>query len=827
MNNALSSEDVAKGLSLTVATSPLFSPDGKTLTFLYPDSTGKRQLFAIDLSTDLSNKEANTIEPYQVIDLASVMSNLGELSLEEQLRRERMRLFASGIVSYEWIHNANNHSVSKKLLIPLNGQILVFILNPGQLTEAHMVYDGSLGAAIDPHISPDGNKIGFALNNNLYYQYLHFQNIDIGSEKGCKLLRVSKPVQLTTEGSKEGFSCGLADYLAQEEMNRFRGFWWSPDSASILYCVNDESHVPHFEILHQGKSNPKHSEQHRYPFAGERNGVTKLFCVTIPPLSNCWTRPCGSTEDFQVVDVKHDEASIPVHCELILVEPVGGVSKVAADDYYLARAGWWPDGSVMAQVENRDQTVLELLQIDPITGGRTVLLTEESDVWINLHDLLHTMSPAYSPKPDSPLARESFGLSPESVNGCDSDHTGDFYFIWASERSGYRQLYLYKFDATLKSAVNLLNGKCIGPDGHFVVDAITYVDETTETLYFTASLKSALEQHLYSVSFANAGESALQISTTAGWHNVTVDARAGVYLDIHSSVDSPYLTTLVSLSDSKTVTIYDERSKLKSSFGGVLQVPIFKTIRSSDDQVDLHCVAYFPPKEKFGDTGPFPTIVSVYGGPSVQRVYNQISLTGDLRAQRLARDGYLVIKCDNRGSSRRGIQFEGAIKWNMGDIEVQDQVAALRSYGDLVNKEKVGMFGWSYGGYMSAISLCRAPDVFRCSVAGAPVSSWDGYDTHYTERYMGRPQVNEEGYKVSSVMNWMEGMTGRLMLVHGLIDENVHFRHTARLINSLIEHRKRHELILFPCERHAPHKIHDRIFLEDRMTEFLNQNLLM
>ena len=208
-------------------------------------------------------------------------------------------------------------------------------------------------------------------------------------------------------------------------------------------------------------------------------------------------------------------------------------------------------------------------------------------------------------------------------------------------------------------------------------------------------------------------------------------------------------------------------------------------------------------------------------------MYNQISLTGDLRAQRLARDGYLVIKCDNRGSSRRGIQFEGAIKWNMGDVEVQDQVAALRSYGDLVDKDKVGMFGWSYGGYMSAISLCRAPDVFRCSVAGAPVTSWDGYDTHYTERYMGRPQQNEAGYKVSSVMNWVEGMTGRLMLVHGLIDENVHFRHTARLINALIEHRKRYELILFPCERHSPHKITDRVFLEDRMTEFLNQNLLL
>lgn len=616
MASLLTSEDVAKGWPLTVASSPSFSPDAKTLTFLYPDSTGKRQLFAVDLSKLSDLPDNATVEPYQVIDLTAVMSGSGELSLEEQLRRERMRLFASGVVSYEWIHETTYPAgrASKKLLIPLNGQILVFILNPNQRAEAHMVYDGSLGAAIDPHVSPDGEKIAFALNNNLYYQYLHFQNTGDDAE-GSKLLRVSKPIQLTTDGSKEGFSCGLADYLAQEEMSRFRGFWWSPDGGSILYCVNDESHVPQFEILHQGKSDPKHSEHHRYPFAGEKNGITKLFRVTVPSLAACWTRPCTSTEDFQVVDVKYDEESAPSHRELTLVATEG---KIAADDYYLARAGWWPDGSVMAQVENREQTVLELLQIDPTTGARTVLLTEESDVWINLHDLLHTLSSNYAPRPDSPLARESFGLSPLAANGHGDSNAGDFYFIWASERSGFRQLYLYKYDAAAKSAWNLLGGKPIGPGGEFVVDAIAHVDEAAEQLYFTASLKSALEQHLYSTSFASAGDSAVQITSTAGWHNVTLNARAGVYLDIHSSVDSPYLTSLVSLVGSKSITVHDERAKLKSAFNGVLQAPVFKTIRSADNQVDLHCAAYFPPKEKYGDTGPFPTIVSVYGGPHVQ-----------------------------------------------------------------------------------------------------------------------------------------------------------------------------------------------------------------
>ena len=159
-----------------------------------------------------------------------------------------------------------------------------------------------------------------------------------------------------------------------------------------------------------------------------------------------------------------------------------------------------------------------------------------------------------------------------------------------------------------------------------------------------------------------------------------------------------------------------------------------------------------------------------------------------------------MIKCDNRGSFHRGLAFEGALQGDMGNIEVKDQECAARHFAKqgLVDMARVGMFGWSYGGYMSAMALCRAPKTFCCAVAGAPVTSWDGYDTHYTERYMQTPATNPQGYHSSSVMSYAAQMKGQLMLVHGLIDENVHFRHTARLINALIKHRKRYELVLFP-----------------------------
>merc|ERR1711972_100631 len=181
-------------------------------------------------------------------------------------------------------------------------------------------------------------------------------------------------------------------------------------------------------------------------------------------------------------------------------------------------------------------------------------------------------------------------------------------------------------------------------------------------------------------------------------------------------------------------------------------------------------------------------------------------MTVDLRAQSFRSRGFLVLKVDNRGSNRRGLAFEAALKHRMGSVEVDDQVAGVNFCirQGLCDAARVGIYGWSYGGYLSAMCLARASNIFKCAVAGAPVTSWDGYDTFYTERYMGTPQSNSDGYRSSSVMEHVKDMRGDLMLVHGLIDENVHFRHTARLIYALIEERKPYQLLLFPNERHSP-----------------------
>lgn len=463
-------------------------------------------------------------------------------------------------------------------------------------------------------------------------------------------------------------------------------------------------------------------------------------------------------------------------------------------------------------------------------GDRTVVLEEKTDVWINLHDMLYKLPLDFRHPSD------------------DNYQTGDFYFLWGSERSGFMQVYLYKYSAATGSSKCMFDGANLGRTDGWVVEDIRSVDLQHGWVYLAGNYSNFTERHLLRVNFHSNTAEVKQITDCAGWHEVTVCTEKGYFADVVSSKSHPaafYLCQFDPVSGSilKKYCIFDAmmddvRVQSKMSVMGALIPPDIHVIRSGapSPEVDLYCAVYMPPgfflkdylaHGNSGNLPKFPAIMSVYGGPHVMRVQNQWLLTADLRAQRMAQQGIVVIKCDNRGSYRRGLAFEGAIRHDMGNVEILDQVSAVEYFSSLglVDASRVGMFGWSYGGYMSAMALCRAPNTFSCAVAGAPVTSWDGYDTHYTERYMGHPDVNVKGYEDSSVMTHAHRMTGHLMLVHGLIDENVHFRHTARLINKLIEHRKRYEMIMFPCERHSPHKMQDKIYMEDIIFEFFIKHL--
>ncbi len=709
MSRPLAVDDVARlpPPGASVAASVAFSPGGRFVTYLAsPDHGLSQDLFALDVDTG---------EVRAVVDRGEGGDTEDNLSLEEKLRRERARDLGLGVTRYSWAEQA------EVLVVPSAGGVDVV---DGVGGGCRRVADHPVA---DPMLSPDGTLVAY---------------VDAGEVHTVPAVGGTPHHQVTSGARETGRTNGLAEFVAQEEMGRARGFWWSPDSARIAFCEVDETHIPVYRIVHQGSDavGDGAQEDHRYPFAGADNARVRLGIVEVA-------------------------AGEPVWADL-------------GDYEYLARVDWHPQGHLLVQVEDRHQRELRVLQVDPATGASTVLVTETSDVWVNLHDLLR------------PLPGGGF--------------------LWASERTGYRHLEVRDAAGALARILTA---------GDWFVETVAAVGE--REVWFTATKDSPLERHLYSVPLDGGPADVRRVTPEPGTHAAVVCPERGCFVDTWSSLDQPPVVRLRSLADASVLHDLGGCDDPRVDELGLRErAPQLTTVEV--DGVHLHVALWVPD----GD-GPFPTIVSVYGGPHAQRVTDSWGVTARLREQLLRQMGFLVVTADNRGSWGRGLAFEGAIHGDLGDVEVRDQAAVVRELvaRGLADPARVGIFGWSYGGYVSAMALARAPEVFAVAVAGAPVTSWDGYDTHYTERYLDLPSENAEGYERSSVQAHVEGLRGHLLLVHGLIDENVHFRHTARLVNALIRARRPYELLLFPDERHVPRREVDRVYMEERVVDHLCRHL--
>eukprot|EP00929_Paragymnodinium_shiwhaense_P113047 TRINITY_DN81310_c0_g1_i1.p1 TRINITY_DN81310_c0_g1~~TRINITY_DN81310_c0_g1_i1.p1 ORF type:complete len:902 (+),score=201.84 TRINITY_DN81310_c0_g1_i1:101-2806(+) len=712
-----------------------FLPDSSQVLYLKSADYGSlsRGLYATDVKTGATKPVACT---------PPGTGEEKDLSLEEKLRRERARIMNTGVTSYAIAGDG-----AGKILVPINGALYV---REGVAEDATMtrLFDPQAaplgpGPILDPQISKDGSLVCFVWQNEVY----------------CVPTDGSAPPRALTTGAKEATVVhGLADFLAQEELDRYEGFWISPKGDYVAYEEVDEKHMPEFRIMHSGSDSvgPETQEDHRYPFAGEANPKVRFF---VTPVSG----GSGGPVEFDITG------------------PFG-------PDCYLGRVQWMPDGALIVQILNREQTKLSVLRMDPKTRETQELFKEETDVWINIHDMLR------------PVGKEG-------------------KFLWASERTGFRHLYMY--DPSNGSLTPMTSG-------NWIVEEINAIDEDANVVYFSGtSEKTWLDRHLFKVPLDGSG-AVEQITKEPGLHGTVIDPKCKTFVDMYSNIGQPATATLRSLEKgalgSEVCSLFKNEDPLLAELQ--LQPPEFVTLPSTDGKVTLQAALYKPDPKVYGP-GPYPTVVSCYGGPHVQFSQNAWRMTSDLRAQNMRRRGCLVLKVDNRGSFRRGLHFEAPVKHDMGSVEVDDQVAGVDwcVKQGMTDPKRVGIFGWSYGGYLSAMCLVKAGDTFKCAVAGAPVTHWDGYDTCYTERYMGTPQSNPEGYKRSAVMAHVDGLKGDLMLVHGLIDENVHFRHTARLINSLIAAEKPYQLLLFPNERHSPRSQKDRAYDEARIWAFIQNSL--
>jgi dipeptidyl-peptidase-4 len=451
-------------------------------------------------------------------------------------------------------------------------------------------------------------------------------------------------------------------------------------------------------------------------------------------------------------------------------------------DVYLARVNY-EDPRAFIQVLSRDQRSLRLYRATEPWKETPLLLEEVADTWINLHNDFRT------------------------IEGSDQ-------FLWSSERTGFRHIELRDGDG------KLIRDLTPGPGA---VDAIEHLDSKRREVWFSGWNGSPLERQLYRVSLD--GGPIAQVTTEAGAHRSVVSKDGETIVDTFNSRSRPPVTRLMSREGQILATLDDAALADPRVNEFQLTPPEIVSFHGKDG-IEFYGAYYAPKSKRLGAKAPL--IVMLYGGPHVQYVSEAWSMTADMTAQFLRSRGFAVWKMDNRGSARRGHAFEAAIRRNMGSVEVADQaegVAFVAKRWPEVDTTRVGVTGSSYGGYMTLRCLTQAPGVFKAGVASAPVTDWDGYDTCYTERYMGTPRNNPEGYKASSVLGAVDRLQGELMIVHGMVDENVHFRHTARLVTALIAANKRFRMLPLPEERHSSRREEGRRYVAEQMAGFFEATL--
>lgn len=701
-------------LSGTTPRALTMAPDGSRVTYLKgkPEDANRLDLWQYHIKDGKHSL---------LVDADSLISGAEVLSDEEKARRERLRLFASGIISYSWSKN------SDALLFPLNGDLYYYELAGKKAKKLTNTSEFETDATI----SPNGRYIAFIRAQNLFV-------LEIAT---------GKETQLTFDGSGE-IKNGMAEFVAQEEMGRMTGYWWAPDDSKIAFTRTDESGVAEV-VRNEIYADEIKLFNQRYPYTGTANAKIQLGVVNLADAKVQWI-PLGDNEDI-----------------------------------YLPRVQWSKNSQYLSyQWQSRNQQKLELRLVDLSANQQRVLLTESSNTWLNLHDDLHFLN-------------------------------NEQGFIWASERSGYKHLYYYDFSGKLLRQLTA---------GAWVVDELEAVNEAKGLVFFTGRKDTPLERHLYQVSLK---DGQVQRLTEPGFDHALVVAKDGSsFIDNFSNVSTPNKVALRAI-DGKLLTwleqnALDDQHPL-APYHSTLNAPRFGTLTAEDGQT-LHYRIFEPAVIEAGKK--YPVIVSVYGGPHAQRVNNSFS-PRDLYLHYLVQQGYLVFQLDNRGSYNRGKAFEDPIYKKLGEVELQDQIRGVEYLRSLpyVAADKVAIYGHSYGGYMAIMAMFKAADYFAAGVSGAPVTDWALYDTHYTERYLGHPADNAQGYTDSAVFPYIDGLKGDLLIYHGMADDNVLFTHSTKLYKQLQDKGLLFDMLNYPGSKHSMFGQPVQTHLHKSITQFFDRHL--
>lgn len=679
-----------------------------------------------------------------------------------------------------------------------------------------------------PKIAPDGSRVTFLRGTDEDRNRLDLWEYHIGS--GETRMLVDSQVLLPGEET-------LSDEeKARRERQRIAGlsgivdYHWAPDAQRLLFPLGGELYL--YDLARQGAdavrrltdgggfaTDPKLSPEGGYvSFVRDRdlwvidlasgrelrltedgsdtigNGVAEFVAdEEMGRHTGYWWAPDDSAIAFaridespvpvqkrhevypdrtEVVEQRYPAAGDPnVRVQLGTIAPRDGAQPHWIDlgdneDIYLARVDWRDPHRLTFQRQSRDQRTLELVETDLRDDTQRVLVTETADTWVPLHDSLRFL--------------------------------GDGRFLWSSERSGFEHLYLASEDGGELTALTA---------GNWPVDELLEVDEAAGRVYFSAGRESPTERHIYAVPLA--GGDIERLSRAPGMHSASFAGNASVYVDSWSNTRTPPQVELFRADGSRIAALVDndlnDPEHPYAPFRDAHLPTEFGTLTAADGRTELHYSLIRP--AGFDPARRHPVVVFVYGGPAGQTVLDTWPGRADaFFNQYLAQQGYVVFSLDNRGTPRRGAEFGGALYGRQGTVEVEDQVAGvewLRTQ-PWVDGARIGVHGWSNGGYMTLMLLGRAPDAYACGIAGAPVTDWALYDTHYTERYMHLPASNVEGYRQASVFTHADGIRpDRLLLIHGMADDNVLFTNSTKLMSTLQQAGVPFALMTYPGAKHG------------------------